>query len=56
MNGGVVLEVESGYDEEDEAEQEADLLHPLAAVELIVDKERSQIVADQGAGDVNQVP
>ena len=56
VDGRVVVVVEGGNDEEDEAEQEANLLHPLAAVELVINQEGGQVVAGKRAADVDQVP
>lgn len=42
--GGVVFVVETGDNEENEAHQETDLLHPLTSVELVVDEERGEVV------------
>jgi hypothetical protein len=39
FDAGVVLVVEGWNDEQDEVHQESELLHPLATVVLVVDKE-----------------
>ena len=39
VDASVELVVEGGDDEQDEVHQEADLLHPLASVVLVVDEE-----------------
>ena len=54
--GLVVAEVEGRDDEEDEAREETDLLHHLAAVELVVYQEGRKIVADQRHARVEQIP
>jgi hypothetical protein len=55
LGGRVVLVVECGDHEEDEVHQEANLLHPLPAVELVVDQERGEVVSHQRDADVEQV-
>lgn len=52
----VVVVLEGGDDEHEEAHKEANLLHVLAAVQLVVDEERSEVVSAHGDGDVDQVP
>jgi len=52
----VVFVVESRDDEEDEVAEETDDLHPLAAVELVVDHERGKVVAAESDTNVDQVP
>ncbi len=56
MDAAVVLVVERWDDEHEEAHEEADLLHHLAAVKLVVDQERCQIVAAQTDAHIDQVP
>lgn len=51
----VIGEVEGGYEEENEDHEEADQLHFLAAVELIVDEEGSEIVTYQRDAHIDQV-
>lgn len=53
---GVVLISEGGDDKHEEAHEETDLLHPLAAVELVVDKEGGSVVTSERDGNVDQVP
>lgn len=50
----VVLVVEARDNEEDEAHEETHLLHPLTAVQLVVDKERGSVVSAQGDTNVEQ--
>lgn len=51
----VVLVVESGNDEENKAEQETNLLHPLTTVEFVVNEEGSQVVTAEGNTGIEQV-
>lgn len=53
---GVVVQLEGGNDEHDEAHEETDLLHHLAAIQTVVHEERGQIVTDERDDDVVQVP
>lgn len=53
---GVVVVLESGDHEENEAHQETDDLHPFAAVQLVVNQEGSQVVTNERNTDVAQVP
>lgn len=53
---GVVLQLEGGNDEHDEAHEETDLLHHLAAIEAVVHEERGEIITDKRDDDVVQVP
>lgn len=53
---GVVFVPEGGNDEAKEACQETNLLHVLAAIQLVVDEERRQVVSGQRNNDVVQVP
>ena len=53
---GVVTEVKCRNDEANEASQETDDLHPLAAVEFVVDHERGEIIANKFDTNVDQVP
>ena len=53
---GVVVVVERGDDEHDEAHEESDLLHHLATIELVVNQERSAVVAGERDDDVDHVP
>ena len=53
---GIVLVVEGRNDKHKEAEEEADLLHHFAAVHLVIDEERSEVVTSQRYRDVDQVP
>lgn len=53
---GVVVELEGGNNEHQEAHEEAHLLHHLPAVHLVVDEKRCEIVASQGDGDIDKVP
>lgn len=55
LRGGIVFEVEGRDDEEDEIHQESDDLHPLAAIELVVDQERSKVVSAERDSNVKQV-
>ena len=49
------LLVEDGREEvEDESGGETDLLHRSTSVQLVIDEERSQVVADQGDGRVEE--
>ena len=48
----IVIVVERRYGETDETGDEADDLHPLAAVQLVVDQERGQVVAYELDSDV----
>lgn len=52
----IVLVAEGRDDEHEEAHEEANLLHHLAAVKLVVDEKRCKIVTSQRDGDVDQVP
>lgn len=52
----VELVVESGDDEKDEVHKETHHLHPFAAIEFVVDEERSQVIATQRHAHVAQVP
>jgi hypothetical protein len=52
---GIVFELESGNDEEDEVHHEANRLHPFATIELVVDQETCKVVAAQGAANVDHV-
>lgn len=52
----VVIVLEGGDDEHEEAHEEANLLHVLAAVHLVVNEERSKVVSAHGDSDVDQVP
>lgn len=52
----VVVVVESWNDKEDEVEQETDLHHHLASVELIVDEEGGHVVTSERYSNVDQVP
>lgn len=54
--GLVVVVLEGGDDKHEEAHEEADLLHHLAAVELVVDEERGEVVAGERDGNVDEVP
>lgn len=56
LGRGVVVELEGRDDKGQEAHEEADLLHVLAAVQLVVDQEGRQVVAGEGDQDVVQVP
>jgi hypothetical protein len=56
LGAGVVSEVECWNGEADKASEETNDLHPLAAVEFVVDQERGEIVADEFDTDVDQVP
>lgn len=53
---GVVLISEGGDDKHEETHKEADLLHPLTAVELVVDEEGGSVVTSEGDNNVDQVP
>ena len=53
---GIVLQLEGGDDEHDEAHEETNLLHHLAAIEAVVHEEGGQIITDEGDDDVVQVP
>ena len=53
--GLVVCEVEAGDDEEDEIHEEADHLHPLSAVEFVVDEEGGEVVSAQGDAHVDEI-
>ena len=53
---GVVLVLEGGDDEHEEAHEETDLLHVLTTVHLVVDEERGEVVTGQLHGDVDQIP
>lgn len=53
---GVVVELEGGDDEHQEAHEEAHLLHHLPTVHLVVDEKGCEIVAGQGDGDIDKVP
>lgn len=53
---GVVLISEGRDDKHEEAHKETNLLHPLAAVELVVDKEGGGVVTSERDGNVDQVP
>lgn len=55
LGGGEELEVEGRHNEEDEIGHETNNHHPLAAVELVVDEERSKVVAAKRDTDVDQV-
>ena len=44
-----------GTHEEDEIEEEPDLLHHLAAVKLVVDRQRSKVVPHERDKDVDEV-
>ena len=48
--------MESWDDEQDEAHQKPNLLHPLAAVKLVVDEEGCKVVSSKRAEDVDQIP
>src|SRR5699024_49119 len=52
----VVLVLECRDDKHEEAHEEANLLHHLAAVELVVDEDRGEVVAGERDGDVDEVP
>jgi len=52
---GVVFVAKGGNDEADEIGEETNQLHPLAAVVLVVDQERCQVVTDEGYSNVDQV-
>lgn len=52
----VVFVVEGRDDKHEEAHQESNLLHHLAAVHLVVDEERGEVVSAQRDNDVDQVP
>ena len=53
---GVVVVVESRDDEADEVAEETDHLHPFAAVCLVIDEERGQVVTDEFDADIGEVP
>jgi hypothetical protein len=52
----VVLELEGGDDEENEAHHETDDLHPLAAIQLVVDEPAGTVVTGKLTSDVDQGP
>lgn len=56
LGAGVVLVLERGDDEHEEAHEETNLLHPLTAVELVVDEESGAVVTSQGDDNVDQAP
>jgi len=56
FDAGVVLVVEGGDDEEDEAHEETDLLHPFSAVKFVVDEERGEVVSAKRDTNVHQIP
>jgi hypothetical protein len=56
LDAGIVIVVERWNGEANEASEETNDLHPLAAVEFVVDQERGEIVADEFDTNVDQVP
>lgn len=51
-----VLILERRDDKHQEAHKEADLLHHLAAVQLVVNEERGHIITNQRDGNVGEIP
>lgn len=56
LGAGVVLVAESRDDEHEEAHEETNLLHHLAAVKLVVNEERGKVVTSQRHSNVDQIP
>lgn len=69
---GVVVVMEGGHDKEDEVEEESNLLHPLAAIQLVIDEESwsklvcvpvqvnamltGKVISTKRNADIHQIP
>ncbi len=53
---GVIVVVEPRDDEAEEAPDETDDLHPFAAIEFVVNQERSKVISNKLDSNVGEVP